>query len=109
MRSAGVRQATFLITTFRPVPRGTEGAISLEGSLAGILAAIAVAALGAAVGLVPWLALVPIALAAVIANLLESLVGATLESRGLLDNEAVNFLNTLTGALLAATASFWLA
>ncbi|MEO8503111.1 MAG: DUF92 domain-containing protein [Acidobacteriota bacterium] len=99
---------TFLITTFRPVPRGTEGAISLEGSLGGIVGAVLMAAFGAAVGLFPWLALVPIVVAAVIANLLESLVGATLESRGLLDNEAVNFLNTLTGALLAATASFWL-
>jgi uncharacterized membrane protein len=29
------------------------------------------------------------------------LVGATLERRGLLGNEAVNFLNTLAGALLA--------
>jgi uncharacterized protein (TIGR00297 family) len=30
---------TFLITTFQPVPAGTEGAVSLEGSLAGVAAA----------------------------------------------------------------------
>lgn len=35
------------------------------------------------------------------ATTLESLLGATLEQRGLLDNEAVNFLNTLLGALVA--------
>ena len=45
---------TFLITTFRPVPRGTEGAVSLEGTLAGILASLVIAALGAALGLYPW-------------------------------------------------------
>ena len=30
---------TFLITTFRPVPPGTEGAVSLEGTLGGLLGA----------------------------------------------------------------------
>lgn len=100
---------TFLITTLRAVPRGTEGAVSVEGTSAGILAAAALAVLGAVGGLLPWAALAPIIVAAFIANTLESLVGATLETRGLLDNEAVNFLNTLCGALLAASAALWLA
>jgi len=30
-------KSTFLITTLKPVPRGTEGAISLEGTLAGVV------------------------------------------------------------------------
>lgn len=95
---------TFLLTTLRPVPRGTEGAVSLEGTVAGILASVLVAVLGAAVGLYgyPWVWVV--VLAAFVGTTLESLVGATLEKRGLLDNEAVNFLNTLTGALTAAGA-----
>ena len=95
---------TFLLTTLRPVPRGTEGAVSLEGTVAGILASVVVAALGAAAGLYayPWLWVV--VLAAFVGTTLESLVGATLEKRGLLDNEAVNFLNTLIGALTAAAA-----
>lgn len=100
---------TFLITTLRPVPRGTEGAVSVEGTSAGIVAALAVGALAAATHLLPWTAVIPVTAAAFVANTLESLVGATLESRGLLDNEAVNFLNTLTGALLAAAAAFVLA
>jgi uncharacterized protein (TIGR00297 family) len=100
---------TFLVTTLRAVPRGTEGAMSLEGTLAGVLGAAAVASLAAAVHLLPWLAVLPLVLAAFVANTLESVVGATLESRGLLDNEAVNFLNTLTGALLAAASTPWLA
>ncbi len=93
---------TFLITTWRPVPRGTDGAVSLEGTLAGLLASALVAMLGAGLGLYSFWAAGLITLAAFLGTLLESLVGATLEQRGWLDNEAVNFFNTLCGALLAA-------
>jgi uncharacterized protein (TIGR00297 family) len=92
---------TFLITSFDPVPRGTEGAVSLAGTLAGIAASLVVGVVGAAAGLYPWPGLVPVAGAALAATTLESLIGATLERRGLLDNEAVNFLGSLAGALIA--------
>lgn len=36
------------------------------------------------------------------ATLAESLVGATLERVGLLDNDGVNFFNTLVAAILGA-------
>ena len=92
---------TFLITNLRPEPRRTQCAISLEGTLAGVAASLVVGATGAAAGLYSWLGLAPVALAALVATTLESLIGATLEQRGLLDNEAVNFLNSLCGALAA--------
>jgi uncharacterized protein (TIGR00297 family) len=93
---------TYLVTTLRAVPRGTEGAVSLEGTLAGTAAALAVGGAGAAGGLFgPGGALVA-AVAGLAASLGESFLGATLERRGLLDNEAVNFLNSLAGALAAA-------
>ncbi len=92
---------TFLITTLKGVPRGTQGAISLEGTAASLVAAAVLAGLGAAVGLYPWLGSLLVTMAAFVGAILESLVGATLERRGLLDNEAVNFLNTVMGALLA--------
>ena len=95
---------TYLITTLGAVPRGTDGAISLEGTAAGMAAALLVAGLGGFLGLYPALGMVAVALAAFVATTLESVVGATLEKRGLLDNEAVNFLNSLAGALLAAGA-----
>jgi len=93
---------TFLITTLRPVPRGTEGAVSLEGTLAGIAASLVVGGLGALVGLYRGSGVAWVAVAALVATTLESVLGATLEKRGLLDNEAVNFLNSLAGALVAA-------
>jgi len=93
---------TFLITTLRPVPRGTEGAVSLEGTLAGIAASLVVGGLGAALGLYPVLGVGIVAVAALVATTLESLAGATLEKRGLLDNDSINFLNSLAGALVAS-------
>ena len=93
---------TFLLTTFRPVPRGTEGAVSIEGTLAGILASLILAVLGKAVGLYGWSGVPLVVIAAFVGTIFESIVGAALEKRRLLDNEALNFLNTLVGALVAA-------
>lgn len=84
------------------MPRGTEGAVSLEGTLAGVAASLVVGGLGAAVGLYRASGVVWVAVAALVATTLESVLGATFEKRGLLDNEAVNFLNSLAGALVAA-------
>ncbi|HEX2252209.1 MAG TPA: TIGR00297 family protein [Thermoanaerobaculia bacterium] len=98
---------TFLLTTLRPVPRGTDGAVSLEGTLAGIAASFLLGALGAAVGLYPWEGVWVVVVAAFVGTTLESLLGATVERRGLLDNEAMNFLNTLVGALVAAALAGW--
>jgi uncharacterized protein (TIGR00297 family) len=93
---------TFLVTSLRPVPPGTDGAMSVEGTMAGIAASFGVAAVGIAAGLLPAAALWLLPIAAFGANLLESILGATLERRGWLDNESVNFLNTFAAALLAA-------
>jgi uncharacterized protein (TIGR00297 family) len=98
---------TFLITTFRPVPRGTEGAVSLEGTLAGVFASLVIAALGATLGLFSWKGVPAVVLAAFVGTTFESLVGAALEKRQLLDNEALNFLNTLVGALVAVVFTPW--
>ncbi|HEY0514456.1 MAG TPA: TIGR00297 family protein [Thermoanaerobaculia bacterium] len=98
---------TYLVTTFRPVPRGTEGAVSLEGTLAGILASLVIAAPGAALGLFSWKGVPFVVLAAFVGTTFESVVGAALEKRRLLDNEALNFLNTLVGALVAAAFIRW--
>ena len=99
---------TFLITTFRPVPRGTEGAVSLEGTLAGVIASLLIAALGAALGLYPSAGVLAVVVAAFVGTTFESVVGAALEKRRLLDNEALNFLNTLVGALVAAAFAPWI-
>ncbi|MCC5635901.1 TIGR00297 family protein [Nostoc sp. CHAB 5844] len=101
-------RSTFLITTLQPVPRGTEGAVSLEGTLAGVVASIAIACVGWAVGLIDLLGIVWCILAAFIATNLESVIGATLQSQYTwLTNELVNILNTFIGAI-AAIVFAWL-
>jgi uncharacterized protein (TIGR00297 family) len=93
---------TFLITTLQPVPRGTEGAVSLEGTLAGIIASVAIALVGWGVGLINFWGIFWCILAAFIATNIESLIGATLQSRlAWLTNEIVNIINTTIGAIAA--------
>lgn len=93
---------TFLITNFKPAPPGTEGAVSLEGTLAGLIASAVIALVGWAVGLINGLGVIICLLAAFIATNLESLIGATLQNKFTwLTNEWVNVINTLIGAIAA--------
>ena len=94
---------TLLITTLRPVPPGTEGAISAEGTLASLvgsaLMALVMLELGLLQGFSGWLLVTVVGL---VATLLESLIGAALQQRlRWLSNELVNALQTLIAALLA--------
>jgi uncharacterized protein (TIGR00297 family) len=93
---------TFLITTLRPVPPGTEGAVSLEGTLGGMLGGLAVAAVGAAFSLYSWPVALVVALAGLLGSLLESVLGTVAERNGWMGNDALNALNTAMGAGLAA-------
>jgi len=92
---------TVLITSLRPVPPGTDGAISLEGTAAGLAAALLLGGLGVATGFIPLAGLAPVAAGAFVGAMGESYLGAGLESIKLLDNEMVNFLNTVAGAGVA--------
>jgi len=94
---------TVLITTFRAVPRGTEGAISLEGTAASVLGSALMAAVMAGLGVIETpQALALVTAIGVVATMVESLIGASLQSRlPWLTNEAVNALQTLVAALLA--------
>lgn len=93
---------TFLITNLQPVPRGTEGAVSLEGTVAGIFASGAIALVGRGVGLIDWLGVLFCIIAAFVATNLESVIGATLQTKfDWLTNEFVNVLNTFIGAIAA--------
>lgn len=90
-----------MITTLRSTNPGTDGAVSLAGTLAGVAAAALIAATGVwAVG--GGVASFFISCAGAVFGLLfDSLLGATLERRGLLNNDAVNFLSTASAAAFA--------
>jgi len=95
----------YLITTFKPVPAGEDGGISVGGSLAGALASALIVALAFSLGLCGKGG-AAIALAAAMAgNLLDSVLGATIERRGLVTNGIVNFAGScFAGALALAMA-----
>jgi uncharacterized protein (TIGR00297 family) len=88
-----------MITTLRKVPPGTDGAISLPGTIAGVAAACLTATLALTLGLLesPQTVLL-VALAAFIGTVADSLIGAHYPRVG---NEATNVLCTLVAAVLA--------
>ncbi len=93
---------TFLITTLQPVPKGTEGAVSLEGTIAGVVASVAVALVGYVVGLIDLTGVGLCVIAAFIATNLESVIGATIQEQvSWMTNEVVNIINTTIGAIAA--------
>jgi uncharacterized protein (TIGR00297 family) len=94
-------KTTWLVVGWRRVRPGTSGAVSVEGTLAGLVAAVALAMLGDALRLIPASAIAPVAVAATIASLIEGALGATLEGRGTLNNDALNLINSAIGAGLA--------
>jgi uncharacterized protein (TIGR00297 family) len=105
---------TYLITTFRKVPAGTDGGVSALGQLCAVGAALYTAVVG-------WFALsylagtydlgmtvpsssqfitIPI-LVGFVGCQVDSVIGATLERRGFVDKKSNNLISTCAGALLA--------
>ena len=92
---------TFLVVGFRPVPPGTSGALSIEGTAAGIAAAALLALVAVRADLIPASMLLVVVVAATAASLLESALGATLEGPRVLNNDLLNFINTAAAAGIA--------
>jgi uncharacterized protein (TIGR00297 family) len=102
-----------MLTTLQQVEPGTDGGMTLAGSCAGIVAALIVSAVGvfAAYGdfFFSFRCLLTgvLALAGTFGLLFDSLLGATLERAGRLNNDAVNFLSTLSAPTFAAVLLFF--
>jgi len=94
----------FMLTTLRRVPPGNDGAITLVGTLAGIAGAAIIAAVGApAMGMSARECLVAF-VAGVLGLFFDSLLGATMERRGWLGNDLVNFSSTAFAAVVSLAA-----
>lgn len=90
-----------MLTTLRPVEPGTDGGITIAGTLAGVVAAGLVAGAGT-LALSGGSAMLALSWVGGLFGLFfDSLLGATLERQDLLNNDAVNFLSTVSAALVA--------
>lgn len=89
------------ILTFRKDRRGLDGVISLEGTFAGICGSIVIAVIYMFGFSWNGYVFFVIILSGIIGNLSDSLLGAAFERKGVLRNDAVNFLNTLIASLAA--------
>lgn len=89
------------ILSFRKMQRGANGAISLQGCIAGITGSTIIAlvyAWGTGWNAQQFLIII---VAGTAGNIADSVLGLTLENKGLLTNNMVNFLNTVAGAVTA--------
>ena len=91
----------YLLTELRPVPIGENGGVTLLGTLAGLAGAVALATVATTLGITE--SAVPVVVGGVAGNLVDSVLGATLERRGWLSNAGVNLACTIAGASAAAT------
>ena len=94
-------QRSYLITSLRRVEVGTDGGISVPGTLAALFTACIIAALAAYTTWIPHGDALFVASAGFLGTIVDSLLGATLERRGLLDNNGVNFSSTVAAGLLS--------
>jgi len=94
-------QRVFLITNFERVEAGTDGGVSVAGTLSGALAAFLVSAVCVWGCGLPRRWIWVSTTAGIVGMIADSYLGALLERRGRLNNDAVNFLGTLVAAILA--------
>jgi uncharacterized protein (TIGR00297 family) len=88
------------ILSFKKDTRGLNGVISLEGTLCGLAGSIVIATIYA-LGLGWNVGFIIIIIAGTFGNIMDSILGATLERSGTVGNNVVNFSNTLLAAVVA--------
>lgn len=108
----------YLITTFRKVPAGVDGGVSLPGTIAALAGGVVLALLGAILlgwnPLLPerldvtWLALVIPAGVGFLGCQVDSVLGATLEGGGLFTKEETNLASIAAGGALGLVAGIFL-
>lgn len=100
----------YLITTFRKVPAGVDGGVSLMGQVAALAGGLVIAGLGALLlgvltpgelrmPLTWWAFAIPAAMG-FLGCQIDSVLGATLEGEGLFTKEETNLLSIVAGALI---------
>jgi len=94
-------QTAVMITTGKAVPAGTDGGITAAGTLAGTIAGLLIACVAVLGGMIrPAQLWIPVA-AGFAGMLSDSFMGATIQRKGKMSNEAVNLVGTIVAAAVA--------
>jgi uncharacterized protein (TIGR00297 family) len=96
-----------LITTLREVDPGTDGAVTWQGIVAGLVGSAIIGGLSGLFFGLEATGVLLVVLAGVVGMTVDSLLGATLEG-GYLGNQGVNLLATLSAGLVAGLAALGL-
>lgn len=107
--------STYLITNFKTVPRGTDGGISVRGTLATLAGSVLIAAASIYVFSLEFYVFLCIFIAGFLGSIIDSFLGAIFQQNNSsvtlpvlgtkidIDNNLVNGISTGAGALLAIT------
>ncbi|WP_409201098.1 TIGR00297 family protein [Methanobrevibacter sp. DSM 116169] len=98
----GILKKPRLITTMEEVEPGTDGAISILGTAVGIVGAGVIGIVGFILGVIsdPFVSIKVAVIAGTLGCFVDSILGAVLERKGVLKNEHVNLIATISGAFL---------
>jgi uncharacterized protein (TIGR00297 family) len=90
-----------MITTLKPVPEGTNGGITVRGEAASLLGSFIIAGIAFGFQIISLPVFFICLLAGFLGTNIDSVIGATLENRGLIGNAGTNLLATFGGGVSA--------
>lgn len=91
-----------LITNFKRVKIGEHGGITLIGTTTGVLGAFLMGVSAYAMGMLPlWPCILTGLIGGIVGFIADSILGATLQKKGLLSNSHVNLIATAVGGLIS--------
>jgi uncharacterized protein (TIGR00297 family) len=96
------RSKPIMITTFRQTEPGVDGGVTPLGEAASLAGALIIGLLATGMGMAGAFGIVVAAIGGFLGTNFDSLLGATLQSRGILSNNGVNLAATAFGALVGA-------
>jgi len=92
----------YMITTLKQVPEGTNGGVTVKGEAASLLGSLIIAAIAFGLQIITLPVFLICILAGFLGTNIDSVIGATLENRGIIGNAGTNLLATFGGGLSAA-------
>ena len=99
---------TYLITSFKKVERGTEGGVSIEGTISSLFGAIFMALVMLSLSIISTkYEFIIVSISGFLATIFESIIGAKYQNKYKLSNEMVNAIQTSISSVFAIFLLFY--